>query len=132
MASATRTIVCDNHYHRGTTVEVDGDEHDVEFEVDAERSVAVAEVPEPVAEALLEQESYYAEGDADEGGDEETVKEAPSAIDGIGPAYEEDLAEAGIETVEDLAEADAEAVAEETDLDADDVSKWIGAAKARL
>ncbi|NHN57838.1 MULTISPECIES: class III poly(R)-hydroxyalkanoic acid synthase subunit PhaC [Halorussus] len=52
------------------------------------------------------------------------------AISGIGPAYEERLAEAGFETVEDLAGADSVDLARRTTLSEKRVQRWIEQAEA--
>lgn len=121
----SHTVVCQNVWHKRTVVEVDGEEHVVRFEKDAEARVATAEVPAEVAEALAQQDGYEVEAGAPD------AEELPlQTIKGIGPAYAEDLEDAGVDTLAALAEADAEAVAEEAGLDEEDVSEWIGRAKA--
>jgi len=61
------------------------------------------------------------------GGDSDPV----DVIDGIGPAYSDRLAAAGIETVADLAAADPDAVAEDTDVSPSRVEGWIDRANDR-
>lgn len=51
-------------------------------------------------------------------------------ISGIGPAYAERLAEAGVETVGDLAGADAASLADETGLGEGRVTDWIEQARS--
>ncbi len=46
-------------------------------------------------------------------------------ISGVGPAYAERLADAGIDTVGELAEADAASVASQTELSEKRVARWI-------
>lgn len=130
MSDETYTVVCDNILHKVATVELGGEEHVVEFEKDKERGVAVATgVPAAVASSMAEDEAYSIGGpDGSEG--EEPAAETPSAIDGIGPTYEEILAEAGVETIDSLAEAGAEALAEETGVSEETVTDWIEAAQA--
>lgn len=53
-----------------------------------------------------------------------SADEAVDAIDGIGPAYGERLADAGVETVADLLAADAEELADETDISETRISRW--------
>lgn len=62
----------------------------------------------------------------------ESVQPVPvDDIKGIGPAYSDRLADAGVETVRDLAAADAEALAEETDISATRIQGWIDRAEVR-
>jgi predicted flap endonuclease-1-like 5' DNA nuclease len=61
----------------------------------------------------------------------EHVDDDPDTIEGIGPAYAERLAGAGISTVGELAIADAEGVAEATGISEKRVSRWIERARAR-
>jgi predicted flap endonuclease-1-like 5' DNA nuclease len=61
----------------------------------------------------------------------EHVDDDPDTIEGIGPAYAERLAGAGISTVGELAVADAEGVAEATGISEKRVSRWIERARAR-
>jgi len=119
------TVICENKWHRSTTVEVDDEEHEVSFEMDAERGVAVAEVPSDVAEALAKRDTYEIE-ETPTG--EET--DPPSELEGIGSAYERELAEADIETVAGLANADPETLAPDVSVDEETVFDWIGAAEA--
>jgi len=123
--SDTVTVTCANIYHRGTTVEVDDEEREVSFDKDRQRGVAVAEVPAEVAAALAKKEAYAVEEPLSEPG-----LDAPSVLDGIGPAYEEELAEADVEKVAGLANADAEILAAELSADEETVFEWISAAKA--
>ncbi|PSQ20450.1 hypothetical protein BRD04_08480 [Halobacteriales archaeon QS_9_67_17] len=65
----------------------------------------------------------------------ETTDPAPEAgeeghqhvesVSGIGPAYANRLADAGVESVDDLATADADALAEETGISAKRIGRWI-------
>ncbi|WP_336034652.1 helix-hairpin-helix domain-containing protein [Halobacterium yunchengense] len=68
------------------------------------------------------------EADAEPSGGE---AEPVSSVKGIGPAYAERLADAGVETVADLAAADPEEVAEATDLSAKRVGRWVESARDR-
>jgi predicted flap endonuclease-1-like 5' DNA nuclease len=129
MSDETYTVVCDNILHKRTVVELGGEEHVVEFEKDKERGVAVATgVPAKVASTLAEDEAYSIGGP--DGSSEEPATDTPSAIDGIGPTYEEILAEAGVDTLEALAEAEPEALAEQTGVSEETVTDWIEAAEA--
>ena len=51
--------------------------------------------------------------------------ESPDVLNGIGPAYAERLADAGVDTVADLADADAAALADETGLGEGRIANWI-------
>ncbi|PSP57805.1 hypothetical protein BRC72_07605 [Halobacteriales archaeon QH_7_66_36] len=57
----------------------------------------------------------------EEGEDHQHVE----SISGIGPAYANRLADAGVESVGDLAAADADALAEETGISAKRIGRWI-------
>jgi len=59
----------------------------------------------------------------------ERVDESTETITGIGPAYSERLAGAGVETVGDLAAADADALAEETGISEKRIAGWIDSAR---
>lgn len=126
--SDTVIVICDNPHHRQATVERDGEEQTVSFQLDKERGAAVAEVPPEVADVLTGREAYRL---AEEGAASEDEGATPtSAIDGIGPTREEELAGAGIETVADLADAAPEAVADAAGVSEEKASTWIGATKA--
>jgi predicted flap endonuclease-1-like 5' DNA nuclease len=64
-------------------------------------------------------------------GDERTDGESADEIKGIGPAYAERLADAGIHTVSDLADADAAALDGETGIGENRLQGWIDRANAR-
>lgn len=64
--------------------------------------------------------------------DIEAVGESTDVVKGIGPAYAERLADAGVETVGALADADPEALAEETGVSEGRIGRWIDRAQARL
>lgn len=119
------TVICENKWHRSTTVEVGEEERTVPFEIDAERGVAVAEVPADVAEALAKRDSYEIEETPT--GEE---NDPPSVLEGIGSAYERELADVDIETVAGLANADPETLAPDVSVDEETVFDWIGAAEA--
>jgi len=57
--------------------------------------------------------------------------EPTTEIKGIGPAYADRLADAGVETVEELAAADAAALAEAADISETRLQGWIDRAKVR-
>lgn len=60
----------------------------------------------------------------------EGADEPVDSLSGIGPAYAERLAEAGVETVGDLASADAASLADETGLGEGRVTDWIERARS--
>lgn len=62
---------------------------------------------------------------------EEAASESVEVIKGIGPAYAERLANAGVDSVADLAAADVSALAEAVDLSEKRVGRWIDRAKER-
>ncbi len=64
--------------------------------------------------------------------DPEAAGESPDVLNGIGPAYAERLADAGVETVADLAGADAGALAEGTDISEKRLAGWIESAEEHL
>jgi len=47
------------------------------------------------------------------------------SVSGIGPAYANRLADAGVESVADLADADADALADETGISAKRIGRWV-------
>lgn len=102
----------------GTTVTV-------EREPATERERAVKE---PVSDAD-EPAASSADESADAAADAST--EPVDSLSGIGPAYAERLAEAGIETVGDLAAADATELDEATDLGQGRLAGWIQQARAQ-
>ncbi|MFB6133928.1 MAG: helix-hairpin-helix domain-containing protein [Halanaeroarchaeum sp.] len=58
-----------------------------------------------------------------------TVGSSPTELKGIGDAYAERLASAGVDTVESLAAADAADLAEETGISAKRIDRWIDRAR---
>lgn len=72
-------------------------------------------------------------GDPDDGAGEATgaSDEPVDTIKGIGSAYAERLADAGVDSVSELARADPEELASATDLGTGRVGKWIERARAR-
>jgi len=103
---------------RGTPVAVERDP-------EAADERAVKGLDEEVDHRLPDDAAGAGEASADADG------EPVDAVKGIGPAYAETLADAGVETVEQLAAADAEALAEATGLGAGRVGEWIERAKVR-
>lgn len=93
-------------------------------------STAADEATEP-AEAAGPTEDDAAP-EAEKAGDAETASGEPvDSIKGIGPAYADRLAAAGVETVSDLAVADADELAEQTDISATRIQGWIDRASVR-
>jgi predicted flap endonuclease-1-like 5' DNA nuclease len=71
------------------------------------------------------------ESDQKDGESSETDGEPVDEIKGIGPAYADRLAEAGVYTVADLAAADAAELDDATDIGGGRLETWIERAKAR-
>lgn len=124
-----------------------------EPEVDSDEG-SVDEPPEPSTEAtegVAEAEPTTGPSSDDEATEDESVAETPGAepeadtsetepeaetgeptdldrsvqtVSGIGPAYADRLADAGIETVDDLLSADPESLAESADLSAKRIGRW--------
>ncbi|MFB6256412.1 MAG: helix-hairpin-helix domain-containing protein [Haloplanus sp.] len=69
--------------------------------------------------------------DAEESAATGTDTESVEAIKGIGPAYAERLANAGVDSVADLAAADAPELAAAVDLSETRVGRWIERARER-
>lgn len=67
--------------------------------------------------------------DAGEGAVGPGSDESPDVLNGIGPAYAERLANAGVDSVADLAGADAADLASKTDLGEGRLANWIEQAK---
>ncbi|MFC4986983.1 helix-hairpin-helix domain-containing protein [Saliphagus infecundisoli] len=84
------------------------------------------EATEPAEATGPSEEDAVPEPEADAGDDQpvETIK-------GIGPAYAERLADAGVETVGDLAAADSEELAAETGIAPTRVQGWIDRVNSR-
>jgi predicted flap endonuclease-1-like 5' DNA nuclease len=65
------------------------------------------------------------DGETDDAADDgETDADPVDTVSGIGPAYAERLAAAGVETVADLLDADADAVADATEISAKRITRW--------
>ncbi|AFO59296.1 MULTISPECIES: DUF4332 domain-containing protein [unclassified Natrinema] len=62
---------------------------------------------------------------------DETTQEPVDAIKGIGPAYADRLAGAGVDTVAELADADAAELAAQTDISEKRIQGWIDRAEVR-
>ena len=118
---------------------------------DEPTSVTVEREPDPATERAVtepvseSEDDETAAGDRDENDAETAAESAPNAtaetdegtdasaaaadpvqsVSGIGPAYAERLAEAGIDTTGDLASADAAALAEETGISEKRIDEWI-------
>jgi len=111
----------------------DTDEADAAPDTETESAEAEAtDTDETDAAPDTETESAEAEAtDADDGAGTEPVVESEGSTDpvtelnGIGPAYGDRLAGAGIETVGELAVADAAELAEEIELGESRVTGWI-------
>lgn len=94
----------------GADSDLDTEEADVETTDEAESAAD--------AEAVQEAEPA---ADAEATGSDES----PDVLNGIGPAYAERLADAGVDTVADLADADAAALGDETGLGEGRIANWI-------
>jgi predicted flap endonuclease-1-like 5' DNA nuclease len=104
-------------------------ERDAADETDAptaETEAEAASEAETEAEAASEAETEPA------GATSGPAAESVESIKGIGPAYGERLAAAGVATVGDLATADAAALADETDIAPGRVEGWQERARARV
>ncbi|RQH03404.1 helix-hairpin-helix domain-containing protein [Natrarchaeobius oligotrophus] len=112
---------------------VDSVEDDVTGDADAE----------DVLEGAAESDDGDESDDEDESDDDDEVDETDesepadgdgepvNSIKGIGPAYADRLADAGVETVADLAGADAAELAEQTDVSEKRIQGWIDRAEVR-
>lgn len=94
-----------------------GDEASAEETVDESETGAETETEEDTS--------------ADDEADEEEQSEPVDVIKGIGPAYADRMADAGVETVADLADADAAELESETDISEKRIQGWIDRAKVR-
>jgi len=128
MSDQSYTVVCPNPFHRSTEVEVAGQTHQVSFESDGEVAKATG-LSKPVADALLEREGYRPpESRQDATVTADLEKQRPSVLEGIGPAREEALQEAGIETVAGLSGAAPGLVADALSVSEDTAETLIGRA----
>lgn len=87
--------------------------------------------PEPEVEAEPEPEPEVETEPEPEPNTQQGTDESVDVIKGIGPAYAERLADAGVDTVADLAVADATELESETDISAKRIQGWIDRAKVR-
>ncbi|WP_226040508.1 DUF4332 domain-containing protein [Natrinema sp. DC36] len=106
-----------------------------EAEADTESGTADDTEFEPVDDTEFEPESAVeseAESEPEtEAEPEETNPEPVVEIKGIGPAYADRLAGAGVDTVGELAAADAAELAEQTDISETRIQGWIDRAEVR-
>jgi predicted flap endonuclease-1-like 5' DNA nuclease len=84
---------------------------------------------ESEGETTGEHEATVDIDDAEAAADDES--ESVEVIKGIGPAYAERLANAGVDSVADLAAADVSALAEAVELSEKRVGRWIDRAQER-
>lgn len=100
-----------------------------EADTDAETTEETDTESETAAETSQETtESEQSEPSTD---DDLGTDESTDVIKGIGSAYADRLAEAGIETVADLAQGDADALSEETGISEKRLQNWVDRAKHR-
>lgn len=78
------------------------------------------DIEETDADTDADESDADTDADESEGADGESVE----TISGIGPAYAERLADAGVETVEELRAADASELAEQTELSEKRIAGW--------
>ncbi|SNZ05380.1 polyhydroxyalkanoate synthase [Natronoarchaeum philippinense] len=92
-----------------------------------ERSRVDADATDAAADAAdgNDAESSEQSGDAEDAASTGENGTDLQELDGVGPAYAEDLSDAGYDTVEELADADVVAVAEATDLPVGRLEDWI-------
>jgi predicted flap endonuclease-1-like 5' DNA nuclease len=108
----------------------------VEPQEDAEEAEPAedAEEAEPAPQSTSSPDDQAESADADDPADE-SVEDVPSepvdVIKGIGPAYADRMADAGVETVADLAAADADDLESQTEISAKRIQGWIDRAKVR-
>jgi len=105
-----------------TETEPDGKETDIETESEPETKVdeeaATEAETEAEAEKATDEEESPAEADAVADG------EPVENVSGIGPAYAQRLADAGVETVGQLLAADPAGLAERTDVSEKRIGRW--------
>lgn len=106
-------------------------------DAEAESDAVTGESAEEAGQAATAESSDEAgtaedsTAEPERGAEETAGDDALTSIKGIGDAYAERLAAAGIETVGDLAEADADTVAEEADVPPTRLERWIERANSR-
>ncbi len=108
-------------------------EPEPEPDIGAEPDIGVESEPEPEPEPEPDVESepepdVAAEPVAEE---PEPEPEPVTEIKGIGPAYADRLAGAGVDTVAELAASDADELADQTDISAKRIQGWIDRAEVR-
>lgn len=97
-------------------------------ETEAEVGEADDAATDDVDDAVEEAEPADEESDEADAAGGEAVDE----VKGIGPAYAERLADAGVTTVADLAEADPEALADQIGVSDKRIARWIDRAREHL
>lgn len=97
----------------------------------SESEHATRDTEEESADEAAEEPDESSEDESDEPEEDLGTDEPTDVIKGIGSAYAERLAEAGVETVADLARGDAESLAEETGISETRLQNWIDRAKHR-
>lgn len=111
-----------SHQNDPVSVTVEQEAHD-----SVEREADRTETTETTSETSPETDSNETES----GSTDDPAPEPVTAISGIGPAYAEKLAAAGIESVDDLRDADPASAAEESGISEGRISGWIEAARER-
>jgi predicted flap endonuclease-1-like 5' DNA nuclease len=101
-------------------------EPELEIETEPEPEPEVEAETEPESEPKSAEDEPAASTEPAEGTSEPVV-----VIKGIGPAYAERMADAGVETVADLAAADADELESQTEISAKRIQGWIDRAKVR-
>ncbi|WP_306056502.1 helix-hairpin-helix domain-containing protein [Natronococcus wangiae] len=102
---------------------------DVE-EVTEETDEEPAEPTETETETETDAEADV-DADAEPAAETDEQSDPVDVIKGIGPAYADRLADAGVETVADLADADAAELESETDISEKRIQGWIDRAQVR-
>jgi predicted flap endonuclease-1-like 5' DNA nuclease len=89
------------------------------------------EVADAEADADADDAEEADEGDDGDAEEEDEGAEPVEVVRGIGPAYGERLAEAGVKTVAELAEADPEWLADQVNVSESRVRRWVDRASDR-
>lgn len=92
-------------------------------EDEPEAETPEAEPESDISETELEADTPETEPEA-ETGEPTDGDQSVQTVSGIGPAYADRLADAGIETIDDLVSADPESLAESADLSAKRIERW--------
>lgn len=108
-------------------VEPDVESPDPESDVHGEGEADSEPSPASDQDSTSESEPEIRDSTTDDDGGEETLQD----LKGIGPSYETQLSEAGVETVDDLADADADELSDETGLSSKRLQRWIDRASRR-